>query len=235
MELTGEIPWVSMHEAVKRGTDFGAWANRGLVVRRWEAKLGGRKTAPWIAEIGAPVRGVDTSLVDFLPAPGVTELLPGDYVEAEIVHVIVPQFAADYYGPNENLRQALIANENTWNMIYREAVGNHLKVNVTRGKLEHTYPIRIRSRGGEVAFTVTGGLGYVPVTISGLSDYRGFRLEHKVDGNWTEMDQSRHGKDYWQTDYNPQAQRWERTYSLPLDTPQDERQPHAFRLVQADA
>ena len=86
-----------------------------------------------------------------------------------------------------------------------------------------------------MTFTLSGGLGYVPVTISGLSDYRGFRLEHKVDGNWTEIDQSRHGKDYWQTDFDPQTQRWELTYSLPLDTPLDERQQHAFRLIRTDA
>lgn len=235
MELTGEIPWVSMHEAVKRGTDFGAWANRGIVVRRWDARLGGQEAAPWIAEIGAPVRSEDTSLVDFLPPPGVTELLPGDYVEAEIVHVIMPQFAADYYGPNQNLRQALLTAENTWKMIYREAVGNHLDVRVSKGgKLMRSYPILIRSQGSAVAFTVTGGLGYVPVTISDLNDYRGFKLEHKVDGIWIELDQSHYGKDFWQTDFNSTTQRWELTYSLPLDTPQDESQTHEFRLIQTD-
>ena len=233
MELTGEIPWVSMHEAVKRGTDYGAWANRGIVVRQWEAKLGGQKTSPWIAEIGANVRGVDTSLVDFLPPEGVKALLPGDYVEAEFVHVITPQYAADYYGPNENLRQALLTGENTWRMIFREAVGNDLDVKVKRGGvLERSYPIYIRSKGGAVIFTVTGGLGYVPVTIGNLNDYRGYQLEHKVDGNWIELDQSYDGKDYWQADFEPQTQRWELTYSLALDTPKDERITHEFRLIQ---
>jgi hypothetical protein len=233
MELTGEIPWVSMHEAVKRGSDFGAWANRGLVVRHWNAKLGGQKTSPWIAEIGAPVRGEDTSLVDLLPPSGVTVLLPGDYLEAEIEHVIVPQFTADYYGPNDNLHQALATGENTWKMIYREAVGNHLDVKVARGgKLIRSYPIHIRSQGGEVVFSVSGGLGYVPVTISGLRDYRSFKMEYKVGGNWTEVDQSYHGNDYWQADYDPVTQSWELTYSLPLDSPQDQRQTRTFRLMQ---
>jgi hypothetical protein len=171
-------------------------------------------------------------VIDLLPPPSVTELLPGDYVEAEIVHVVMPQFAADYYGPNDNLRQALMKDENTWKMIYREAIGNHLEVKVTRGgELQRSYPIHIRSRGGTVAFTVTGGLAYVPITISGLDDYRGFRLQQRVDGTWTELDQSWHGKDYWQTDFDPQTQRWELTYSLSLDTPQDERQTRAFRLT----
>ena len=68
-------------------------------------------------------RGADTSTVDLLPPPGVTRLEPGDFVEATIEHVIMPQFAADYYGPNEALRAALGQWENTWRMIHREAVG----------------------------------------------------------------------------------------------------------------
>lgn len=236
LELTGEAPWISMHEAERWTEDAGAWANRGLVVRHWDAKLGGKRAAAWVAEIGVPVHGRDTSLVDFLPPPGVTELLPGDYVEAEIVHVVMPQHAADYYGPNENLRQALAAHANTWRMIHREAAGNHLDVKVTRGgTLEHRYPVRIRSRGGEVAFTVTGGVGYVPATIAGLVDYRGFTLERHVEGHWMAVDHSWHGNDDWQTDFDPQTQRWELTYSLPLDTPQDERLAHRFRLRRAGA
>lgn len=232
MELKGRVPWVSMHEAVRRVADEGAWANRGLVVRSWQAQLGGQEASPWIAEIGAPVRSVDTSLVDVLPPPGVTALLPGDFVEAEIVHVVMPQYAADYYGPNENLHQALEQDENTWRMIYREAVGNDLEVQVTRGgTLLRSYPIRIRSEGRVVGFSVTGGVGYVPVTISGLPDVRGYRLEMKTNGAWVALDQSYHGNDFWQADYEPESRTWELTYSLPLDTPGDERVTRNFRLM----
>jgi hypothetical protein len=233
MELTGAVPWISMHQAVQRSPG-GAWANRGLVLRRWNAQLGGKPARPWFAERGIFANGADSSLVDILPPPGLNELLPGDFVEAEIEHVIVPQFAADYYGPNENLRQALSTNENTWKMIYREALGNHLEVQVTRGgTVLHSYPIQIHSQGDEIAFSVTGGLGYVPATISGLNDYRGFKLEYQVKGTWIELDQSHYGKDFWQADFDAQMQRWQLTYSLPLDTPQDERQARQFRLVRS--
>jgi hypothetical protein len=45
----------------------------------------------------------------------------GDFVEATIEHIIVPQFAEGYYGPNEALRAALSRNEDTWQMILWEA------------------------------------------------------------------------------------------------------------------
>jgi hypothetical protein len=232
MELSGDIPWVSMHEAVKRGTDFGAWANRGIVIRHWDAKLGGEESAPWIAEIGAPVHSEDTSIVDFLLPPSVSLLLPGDYVEAEIVHVIMPQFADDYYGPNTNLSLALQKWDNTWHLVYREAVGNSVDINVRRGgKLVRAYPIQIQRTAGDIRFDVTGGLGYVPVTFTNLTDYRNPLLEEKRNDEWVEIDQSHHGKDYWQTDFNPDNGTWEITYSLPLDSPGDERIKREFRLV----
>jgi hypothetical protein len=235
LELKGKAPWVSMHEAVKYenfSKDEGAWANRGLVIRNWDAKLGGRASPTWIAEIGITLHGQDTSLIDFLPPQGLTELQPGDYVEAELIHVVMPQYATDYYGSNENLRQALELNENTWKMIYREAIGNELEVKVSRGgKLLQTYPILIRASDQEVHFQVKGGLACVPLTVTGLRDYRGFRLERQVGGSWIEIDQSYHGKDFWQADFNPSDRRWEITFSLPLDTPQDERTTQKFRLL----
>jgi hypothetical protein len=233
MELQGAVPWVSMHEAVSRDTSGnGAWANRGLIVRRWQAVLGGKKANPWIAERGALVRGVDTSLVDFLLPPDVTELLPGDFVEARIIHVVMPQYAADYYGPNTNLAEALKTGENTWKMIYREAVANNLEVKVTQGgELEQTYPIRIHGSGGDIVFNVAGGAGFVPVTFSGVPNYRGFTLEHKENGQWRAVDQSYYGKDFWQTDYDALTGAWEITYNLALDTPGDQRQNSQFRFT----
>ena len=230
VEVTGRIPWFSMHEAVRRNKDKGAWANRGFVIRHWDARLGGRKVRPWAAERGAKVRGRDTSLIDIVPPSGVKELRPGDYVEAVVEHIVVPQFAKDYYGPNEDLKAALGKHENTWRMIHREAVGNDLEVKVARGKLVRVRPTMLRATGNKAEFTVTGGLGYVPITISGLSDHRAPVLEANQGGRWRKVDQSVHGNDFWQTDYDAADGTWEITYSVPLDTPGDRRETRRFRF-----
>ena len=66
--LAGHVPWVSLHEAVSRDTSTsGAWANRGLVIRSWRARLGGQDCGPWLAEHGVTVGGVDTSSADIVP------------------------------------------------------------------------------------------------------------------------------------------------------------------------
>jgi len=233
MELVGRVPWVSLHDAVSRDKSrAGAWANRGAVLRHWDARLGGRPAAPWVAEHGVKARGEDTSLVDFLPPPGLERLVPGDYVEATFEHVIMPQYARDYYGPNENLRAALTRDENTWRLIHREAVGNDVAVQVSEGVLERDLPIRVRAAEGRRArFTVAGGLGYVPITLSGLSGYTDPVLEMREgEGPWRRVDQAVHGGDFWQADYDPADRSWELTYTVPLDTPGEARQTREFRF-----
>ena len=126
----------------------------------------------------------------------------------------MPQFAEDYYGPNEGLRDALAKWANTWHMIHREATGNDRHVEVTTGTLEGRYPaIRIQTANDRAELAIEGGLGYVPVTFAGLTSHAGYSL--LLDGQ--PVDQSVHGNDFWQTDYDPTPHRWEITYNVPLD------------------
>jgi len=229
----GRIPWFSMHRAVSRDSSkYGAWANRGIVIRDWDARLGGRPALPHAAEFGARVRGVDTSLIDIVAPPDVKRLETGDYVEATVVHIVMPQAAAEYYGPNENLRAALARDEDTWKMIYREAIGNGLDLHVARGRLARKYPPLVEVDGEEVAdFTVAGGLGYVPITLGGLSRHNGRQLYRVVAGRHELVDQSVHGNDFWQTDYDHATEKWRRTYTVLLDTPGDARRETRFVFV----
>jgi hypothetical protein len=215
MECTGRIPWVSLHEAVPRGNEKpGAWANRGVVIRSWKARLGGAAASPWIAERGLNLRSVSSSTVDFIPPPGVTRLQPGDFIEATIEHVIMPQFAKDYYGPNQALRAALAKDENSWRMIHREAVGNDRRIEMKRGVLQRTHPaLTVGTVDDQAAFTLTGGLGYVPITFTGLSAQSGFTV--LIDDQ--PVNQSIHGHDFWQADYDALTRRWSLTYNLPIN------------------
>ena len=213
-ECQGASPWFSLHDgqSPKEDTKYKAWANRGVVIRKWKARLGGKDSKPWFAERGLTRHRTDTTTLDLVPPPGVTRLEAGDFVEATIEHLVLPQSAGDYYGPNEELRVALTAHGNTWEMAAREAVENSRKVEVTEGELDHLYPdIRVKSTGDRAAFNLVGGLGYVPVTITGLSAHDGFALE--IDGE--AVDQSVHGNDFWQTDFDPGTGTWSRTYNIP--------------------
>ena len=214
IECGGAVPWVSLHEAVRReGSPRGAWANRGVVVRTWRARLGGREARPWVAERGVVVGGVPTSTIDIVPPPHVSRLEAGDFVEATLEHLVLPQRADDYYGPNEPLRAALVTMQDTWRLVHREAVGGTRQVTVRQGRLERLHPdVRVAAEEGRAAFTVRGGLGHVPITVSGLPTHRGGPL--LVDG--VPCDQSVHGNDFWQADFDPDSGTWSRTVTMPL-------------------
>ena len=155
-------------------------------------------------------------------------------MDATIEHVVVPQFARDYYGPNESLRDALSRDENTWRMIHREATGNDLLVEATVGEVEQMRPAVIRAVDNRAEFTVTGGNGYVPLTIRGLSTSRAPRLEWKTratSGDWQTIDQARFGNDFWQTDFDPSSKTWELTFTVPAESPDDRRERREFRFA----
>lgn len=203
---------------LKEGDRFGATANRGIVIRSWNARLGGKECVPWIAEHGVSGRNSESSTIDIVTPPGLTRLEAGDFIEATIEHVIVPQFAAQYYGANVELRTALGKHGNTWGMIHREATGNDLDVEIRTGALLRTSPgIAIQLTGGIAEFTLSKGLAYLPVTFSGLESHRGYVLE--IDGK--RLDQSVHGNDFWQTGFDEATGLWTRTYNIPA--PGDEK------------
>ncbi len=75
---------------------------------------------------------------------------------------------------------------------------------VTEGTLVRSRPICIQATSANTAsFSVTGGLGYVALTISGLSGYADPVLFMSTDGQtWVNVNQSVYGKDFWQADFD---------------------------------
>jgi hypothetical protein len=115
-------------------------------------------------------------------------------------------------------------------MIHREAVGNNITVTASTGTVLSEYPIKIKALRNQAQFIVNGGLGYIPMTFTDLQDYRGFTLETKDGSNWILVDQSVHGNDFWQTDYDAVSNTWQITYNLPLDSLNDVPQDVEFRI-----
>ncbi|MEO1857575.1 MAG: hypothetical protein ABGY95_09480, partial [Rubritalea sp.] len=215
LKCLGESPWVSMHQAQRPWTRVDSpWANRGIIIRSWRARLGGEIAAPWIAEHGSQQRGKKYSTIDIVPPPGITRLEVGDYVEAVVEHIIIPQDSKDYYGPNQELRTALEVNADTWKMVHREASKNNPNLVMKQGGLVRKFPdVRIRTENGCAEFEISGGLGYIPLTFLGLPSHDSGCLV--IDGK--PLDQSVHGNDFWQCDYDPMTQLWSRTYNIPAN------------------
>ncbi|MEK0448546.1 MAG: hypothetical protein RL088_814 [Verrucomicrobiota bacterium] len=207
LPLTGDAPWVSVHgverEAISKGN---AAATRGIIIRGWRAVLGGKPAAPHLStfcnEWG---KGNHRTAVELATPPGLAELQPGDFVEAELELVVFPADAVAYYGPDVALKETLARDADTWRPVHREAAGNHLTPTAKLGTIAKPYPLVIAVNEAQRAqATVSGGIGHLPVTFTGLTAPRG----HRILANGKPIAN-------WQTDWNPATQRWQLTCNIP--------------------
>jgi hypothetical protein len=225
IECAGDAPWFSLHGGERNvHHPKGAWANRGLVIRSWKARIAGEDCPTPFAAVFGTENGPPSANIELVPPPGCTQLKKGDFIEAEVELLVVPMDAADYYGPNEAIREDLQANANTWLPVHRLASGNDLELSVEQGTLQRRYPPVIQVDAKDRAtFEIRGGVGYIPIRIEGLRDYKGYTLQH--DG--APIDQQHHGNDFWQTDRDPVTRAWAFTYNVNLDSA-DEGRTHRF-------
>ncbi len=231
----GKVQWFSFTDSYFTSPKTrSSWlpANRGFIIRNWNARINGKdNTPPWFAEYNTiKGHGESSGLINIIPPASCNSFLAGDYIEAEIVLFIVPEIANHYYGPNQNFTRALSEKTNTWELVYREAIGNDLDIDITTGTLINNYPIKIEADNSIARFSVTGGIGYVPLTISNVGSYRNPELYRKVDSKWEKVDQSVYGNDFWQTEYNSSRGNWDITYNINLDSPGDAMQTVEYKF-----
>ncbi len=234
--LEGPLPWVGLYGARKTPktgfdkADQGALANKAMIVRRWNAKLNGADCPLPHYSVYGSADGVASVLVELSPPKGVEHLKPGDFLDAQVEVLILPQRAEDYYGPNRNLIAALKARPEGWALTHREAACSNIDVKARVGTVEQAWPVRIRAEQGRRAeFTITGGVGYTPITITGAADYRTFNLQRlRGDGEAEAIPESKGGRDWWQAQFDSSTGNWELTFTLCLDTPEDKRGPRTF-------
>ena len=220
--LQGEGPWwVTFPGAYSNlGKDWGT-GYRALVIRSYKAVIDGKEyTNPTVSfPMYRSAKEQLPNLDCLITAPkGVSEFKAGDEVEFEAEWITLPRTADDYYGPNESFRKHVTENPSSWVTTHREAVKNNLKVDVSGGKLLHSYPIIVQAEQQDgLSVEVQGGVGYVPIRFEGLHQAQGYSLYQVVDGKEVKLDQSVHGNDFWQTDYDAKANAFKFTYNLPLD------------------
>lgn len=219
-DLTGSGPWwVSYPNAdIIDGKDWGK-GYRALVIRSYKMTSSGNTYASPTVEFPVHKESADGVDVDFLlTAPAkLKSFKPGDEVELDIEWITLPNKADDYYGDNESFRNHLAKNPASWKTTYREAIGNDLKIKVRGGKLKESYPIVIDAVEERIEIEISGGVGYVPIRFEGLKSPKDYMIYQVSSGKEIMLDQSVHGNDFWQTDYDAKTQTYKMTFNLSLD------------------
>ena len=151
----------------------------------------------------------------------------GSTIDAVVEYVVVPHDISLYYGPSVDLSNVDPSLFGTTNIMEYLASQNSINVIATIGTLEQVQPTVITGVVDEVAaqFELEGGFGYSPITIQGLFRADGWQLQFLDNGVWSDVDQSVHGNDYWQTHWDEVSSTYALTFSIDTDVPTE------FRLV----
>lgn len=219
--MSGDGPWWIAFPGSLPTTHERDWgtATRGLVIRSYRASFGGVQVDRPSITVPGDLKRHQRITYDMMltPPAGVSEFKPGDWVEIDVEWITVPRVADDYYGPNETFRAHLAENPKSWRTVHREAVGNDLDIAVVGGKVMRRYPIVIETSSDAVTVEIKGGVGFVPIRFDRLATADGYALYEVINGVETKLDQSVHGNDFWQTDYDTGSHTYRMSFNLPLD------------------
>lgn len=86
--------------------------------------LGGYPVDKPYASFYGTNNGIPSMNVELSPPPTLAQLEPGDFVEAFVELVVVPMYADEYYGPNQEFLEHLKEHENSWQPVHQLAVHN---------------------------------------------------------------------------------------------------------------
>ncbi len=231
-EMTGENDWFMLYDA----DDNPGFAQYGpsqqdkdgnllAVVRSFRADLNGKLYTKGAFNIKndfkaqGPINPTNQPSFEFtLPSNAPSLIKAGSQIEIVFEYITLPAPADRYFGPAEYMSLSKLLTPEKFNSAQQgleQARYGALILNVTKGQKLGVYPVKIKAENDAVEFTLKGGLGYTPVTFSGLSGYKNYVLEVKnSNGVYAAIDQSVHGNDFWQTKFDSATGTYQRTYNI---------------------
>mmetsp|Transcript_135617 Transcript_135617/g.377706 ORF Transcript_135617/g.377706 Transcript_135617/m.377706 type:complete len:1031 (+) Transcript_135617:59-3151(+) len=153
-------------------------AHRGLVVRKWRARLGGvdRPSTEHPAFYLLGNGQGHKAGVELTVPGGITSFAPGDFIEAEFELFLYPSSPSIFYGTSSKFQSWLDAEDAAWSVVHKEAVAGSLSPTVSVGTLERSFPVRVCADGDSAMFRLrlsAGWPGVLPITVAGVSSVDG--------------------------------------------------------------
>jgi hypothetical protein len=230
ISVDGEAPWVMLYQnTLTSGSLPEHLANIGFVVRDYRADIGGVVTTAPVLNLVQTYNSYSQMAFELgVPYDASSPVVPaGSVVTATVEYLVPPADKSTYYGESDWLTEMGSESYQSTDMLRTIAQKNHIEVSAAMGSVRRSHPVELDAANDETAveFTLTGGLGYVPVTIHGLSRPDGWTLEQEVDGSWQTVDQSVEGSDYWQAYDDVESGSFDLIFNLP------NRDTGTYRLV----
>ncbi len=229
--VPGAEPWVMLYDNRRVGETLPEeFADLGFVIRDYEARVGDTVvTEPHInvrqSNNGRSQLGVEVGLPDEpmsawcgASCAGRARFVPaGSTVAFTVEYVVLPADPTRYYGPSDWIRALPPSAFRSPAMMTHVAREGAVTVEAHRGVRVGDAPVTVTADRGPVAaeFTLTGGLGFVPVTVVGLPRPDGWVLEREAAGSWTPEPVEVEGGDGVQSFWDPVRAHFALTWSVP--------------------
>jgi len=238
--LKGKTPWLwagdgLYYAGAKEGKEIDT--NNGMIIRKYVATLGGKTyTSPYVRErssAGGFSKTKKTNPTSYcvVTPPSIKSFKKGDKIEAIIELVVFPKQAESYYGPNLYFMNALAKFGNSYELLKRESNGNTLIAESPKNNINSDFPLTVETKKNEAFVEISNGKGYIPIVFSGLTTVKAPILwKAEKGGEWKQVDQSKHGKDFWQTEYNITTGLFDVIYNVNQDYKGDRKNTYYYYL-----
>lgn len=223
VDIGGEGLWVAFMGYEPVGYKTVPGGNRMLNVMSYQATINGKEyTKPSLSFYHTMDGGIYPCVAVEIspPAEAGNVIKKGSVVCGTVEWLNIPVQKSDYYGPSSVIAAIPAEDFNTYKAAYAYAKGGKYTVTAQIGTVEKNTPIYVRCADEQAAgktaaqITVTGGMGYVPLTFTGVKHYSGYHLEKQTEDGWEKVDQSVYGNDYWQAWYDGNTGTYELTYNV---------------------
>ena len=207
VQLKGKQPWVSLYDNAPETKAHGR-AVRGLVVRDYVAKLGGKVyDSPWLVA----KRNQSRLNAELVPEPGILVFQAGDSIEFTVEMDIFPMSAGVYYGPDKDLKARLAATPDSWELTAYEAAHQTLRIDET----DTVFPATLAYNGAKrQQFKLSSRSGMDTVCVTGLPEPDSWRIGEWIDGEFVELGKSFAEEAGPQLVYLPETKTWTVVLSL---------------------
>lgn len=222
--LTGTNAWIWSGDALSldANAELTIPTNNAIIIRAYTASLGGQsENTPYFRERSSNHSASKPTQYCIVPPPNITSFVQGDSIELLLEAVCLPKQAADYYGPNTRFSQALTQYGNTWELLYREVLGNKISASSPTNSINTNYPLTITTTNNTGLVTITGGKGYIPIVFKDLTNITNPKLWRAKTNGWEIVNQANYGKDFWQTEYDAVTGLFNIIYNVNQDTIND--------------
>ena len=223
--------WFTLYDS----SDSAEGGDVGFIVRKFSADINGKH----YDKPGYTFYGIfdDTSQISCevsLPTACGKKIKKGSVVEMVVEYDVLPNNTNTYYGASDYL---LLSSSvmGSADAMYQQVVGGNISVTASKGTVLSQYPVAIKTVGGSIAaqFEMTGGLGYTPISFTGLQSFSGYQLQVKNNGAWEDVNQAVKGNDYWQV-YKANDGTYTLTYNVKNTDKLNFNMTREYRLIYAE-